>query len=220
MRTQAGGWGLIRKTPVPPHRIGVLPAVPQRRSSFDIRHQDRSHRRRAYKEPGHAHELTFSCDRRYRFLAAGPRSDSSGSPASGTIAISPSRRPCRRCGTTSPSTPSAAGWSREQRMGSGPARDGSRAPQPQTSFPTGFPPSEHRQFDSPHHPVTHRGLEDETPATHRFGGSSVGRGFRDDLAESVWKRGSPFLKGQGQSRSRARDGWLHARIAEIARHSI
>ena len=29
-----------------------------------------SQRRRGFNEPGHAHELTFSCDRRYRFLTA------------------------------------------------------------------------------------------------------------------------------------------------------
>ena len=35
-----------------------------------MHHQDRSRRRRAINEPGHAHELTFSCYRRYRFLSA------------------------------------------------------------------------------------------------------------------------------------------------------
>ena len=38
----SGGWGLVRETPVPRPRIGVLPSVPQRVSSFDIRHQYRS----------------------------------------------------------------------------------------------------------------------------------------------------------------------------------
>jgi putative transposase len=33
-------------------------------------HRRRSHRRRTYNEPGHAHELTFSCYRRFRFLTA------------------------------------------------------------------------------------------------------------------------------------------------------
>jgi putative transposase len=32
--------------------------------------KDRSQRRPAYNEPGHAHELTFTCQRRFRFLAA------------------------------------------------------------------------------------------------------------------------------------------------------
>jgi len=35
-----------------------------------MHHHKRSHRRQAFNEPGHAHELTFSCYRRYRFLAA------------------------------------------------------------------------------------------------------------------------------------------------------
>ncbi len=35
-----------------------------------MHHQDRSRRRRAINEPGHAHELTFSCYRRYQFLSA------------------------------------------------------------------------------------------------------------------------------------------------------
>jgi putative transposase len=35
-----------------------------------MHHRDRSRRRRAFNEPGHAHELTFSCYRRFRFLAA------------------------------------------------------------------------------------------------------------------------------------------------------
>lgn len=30
----------------------------------------RAHRRRAFNEPGHAHELTFTCFRRFRFLGA------------------------------------------------------------------------------------------------------------------------------------------------------
>jgi putative transposase len=35
-----------------------------------MHHQDRSRRRRALNEPGHAHELTFACYRRHRFLSA------------------------------------------------------------------------------------------------------------------------------------------------------
>jgi putative transposase len=35
-----------------------------------MHHRDRSRRRRAINEPGHAHELTFSCYRRFRFLSA------------------------------------------------------------------------------------------------------------------------------------------------------
>ena len=33
-----------------------------------MRFRERAQRRRAYNEPGHAHELTFSCYRRYKFL--------------------------------------------------------------------------------------------------------------------------------------------------------
>ena len=32
--------------------------------------QQRAHRRRAFNEPGHAHELTFNCYRRFQFLKA------------------------------------------------------------------------------------------------------------------------------------------------------
>ena len=39
-------------------------------SSDVMHHRDQWRRRRAFNEPGHAHSLTFSCDRRYRFLAA------------------------------------------------------------------------------------------------------------------------------------------------------
>jgi putative transposase len=35
-----------------------------------MHHRVRLHRRRSFDEPGHAHELTFSCYRRYRFLKA------------------------------------------------------------------------------------------------------------------------------------------------------
>jgi putative transposase len=35
-----------------------------------MHHRDRSQRRRAFNEPGHAQELTFSCSRRSRFLTA------------------------------------------------------------------------------------------------------------------------------------------------------
>lgn len=35
-----------------------------------MHHQKRLHRRRGFNEPGHAHELTFSCYRGYRFLKA------------------------------------------------------------------------------------------------------------------------------------------------------
>jgi putative transposase len=35
-----------------------------------MHHQERFHRRRGFNEPGHAHELTFSCYRRYRYLTA------------------------------------------------------------------------------------------------------------------------------------------------------
>jgi putative transposase len=33
-------------------------------------HRLRAHRRRSFDEPGHAHELTFTCSRRFRFLRA------------------------------------------------------------------------------------------------------------------------------------------------------
>ena len=33
-------------------------------------YRKRQHRRRSYNEPGHAHELTFCCYKRFRFLAA------------------------------------------------------------------------------------------------------------------------------------------------------
>jgi len=33
-------------------------------------HRARQHRRRSFDEPGHVHELTFSCCHRYQFLAA------------------------------------------------------------------------------------------------------------------------------------------------------
>lgn len=33
-----------------------------------MHHRARNHRRRSFDEPGHAHELTFSCYRRYAFL--------------------------------------------------------------------------------------------------------------------------------------------------------
>jgi hypothetical protein len=33
-------------------------------------HRLRTGRRRSFHEPGHAHELTFTCDRRFRFLAS------------------------------------------------------------------------------------------------------------------------------------------------------
>jgi putative transposase len=33
-------------------------------------HRYRLHRRRSYNEPGHVHELTFTCYRRFRFLGA------------------------------------------------------------------------------------------------------------------------------------------------------
>jgi putative transposase len=35
-----------------------------------MHHQDRHHRRRSFDGPGHAHELTFSCYRRFPFLGA------------------------------------------------------------------------------------------------------------------------------------------------------
>jgi putative transposase len=35
-----------------------------------MHHRNRSRRRRVFNEPGHAHELTFSCYRRYHFLSA------------------------------------------------------------------------------------------------------------------------------------------------------
>jgi len=35
-----------------------------------MHYRDRLRRRRAFNQPGHAHELTFSCYRRYRFLSA------------------------------------------------------------------------------------------------------------------------------------------------------
>jgi len=35
-----------------------------------MHHRNRSQRRRGFNEPGHAYELTFSCYRRYRFLAS------------------------------------------------------------------------------------------------------------------------------------------------------
>jgi len=34
-----------------------------------VRHQDRQQRRRSRDFPGHAHELTFTCYQRYRFLS-------------------------------------------------------------------------------------------------------------------------------------------------------
>jgi putative transposase len=33
-------------------------------------HRIRAGRRRSFNEPGHAHELTFTCYRRFQFLAA------------------------------------------------------------------------------------------------------------------------------------------------------
>ena len=35
-----------------------------------MHYQKRLHRRRQYNDPGHAHELTFSCYNRFKFLAA------------------------------------------------------------------------------------------------------------------------------------------------------
>ncbi len=50
-----GGWGLGDETPAP------WPSGP-----WDVmHHRDRSRRRSAFNEPGHAHELTFSSYRRY-----------------------------------------------------------------------------------------------------------------------------------------------------------
>jgi putative transposase len=47
-----------------------LPSVPQLVPWFGMHHENRSRPRRSFNEPGHGHELTFSCYRRFRVLTA------------------------------------------------------------------------------------------------------------------------------------------------------
>src|SRR4051794_30490112 len=47
-----------------------LPISTERPTVLGMDYRGRRHRRRSFDEPGHAHELTCSCYRRFRFLEA------------------------------------------------------------------------------------------------------------------------------------------------------
>ena len=55
-----GGWG----------RASAMPRFNKPTSESVMHYRQRPHRRRQYNDPGHVHELTFSCYNRFKFLAA------------------------------------------------------------------------------------------------------------------------------------------------------
>jgi putative transposase len=60
-----GGWGLVLETPG-----AGLAGIWTSLYPDPMDYWKRAHRRRNYDDPGHAHELTFTCYRRFRFLEA------------------------------------------------------------------------------------------------------------------------------------------------------
>jgi putative transposase len=72
---QSPEWGAGVSSSRPRDRVecapgSIFPGDSNPDTSFEMHHTHRTQRRQSYNEPGHAHEITFTCYKRYRFLSA------------------------------------------------------------------------------------------------------------------------------------------------------